>query len=198
MGVIYCIMGKSSTGKDSIYKKVLENTSGKLNTIIPYTTRPKRDGETDGVEYHFLSVEEFEQLNNSKKVIEYRCYHTIHGDWYYFTADDGQIDLSSHDYLLIMTPEGYKNLRRHFGIERVLPIYIEVESGIRLTRAVERERKQHSPKYAELCRRFLADEEDFSEDNLKDLGISKRYQNLDLNECVREILSDLGINKTFT
>ena len=59
-------------------------------------------------------------------------------------------------------------------------------------RAVERERKQHSPKYAELCRRFLADEEDFSEDKLEALGIRKTYQNVDLEETVEEILKDLS------
>lgn len=196
MGKIYCIMGKSATGKDSIYKKILEKTSGSLKTIVPYTTRPIRDGETDGIEYHFMTVAEFKEMENSHQVIESRCYHTIHGDWYYFTANDGQINLSENDYLLIMTPDGYKNLKKYFGNDKVLPIYIEVESGLRLSRAVERERHQHSPKYAELCRRFLADEEDFSEDKLENLGITRRYMNLDLETCTNEIVSDLMIPKT--
>ncbi|MBR6475203.1 MAG: hypothetical protein IKS98_07110 [Lachnospiraceae bacterium] len=190
-GKIYCIMGKSSSGKDTIYKKILEKTGDRFKTIVSYTTRPIRDGETDGVEYHFVTVPGFEKMRDEDKVIEYRCYHTIHGDWYYFTADDGQIDLYENDYLLIMTPEGYKNLQKYFGKDRVLPIYIDVETGLRLSRAVERERKQHSPKYAELCRRFLADEEDFSDDKLEELGINKRYLNVDLEETTNEIINDL-------
>ncbi|MBR4816331.1 MAG: guanylate kinase, partial [Lachnospiraceae bacterium] len=97
----------------------------------------------------------------------------------------------SGDYLLIMTPEGVLNLKKHFGDETVVPIYIEVETGLRLHRAVERERSQKEPKYAELCRRFLADEEDFSEDRLSELGNIRRYQNIDLDTCVLEITMDL-------
>ena len=195
-GKIYCLMGKSSSGKDTIYKKLLEKTGDRFKTIVSYTTRPIRDGETDGVEYHFVTVPGFEKMRDDGKVIEYRCYHTIHGDWYYFTADDGQIDLTNDDYLLIMTPEGYKNLQKYFGKDKVMPIYIEVETGLRLLRAVERERKQHSPKYAELCRRFLADEEDFSEDKLEALGIKKTYQNVDLEETVEDIIKDLSMDCT--
>ena len=190
-GKIYCLMGKSSSGKDTIYKKLLEKTGDRFKTIVSYTTRPIRDGETDGVEYHFVTVPEFERMNDAGKVIEHRCYHTIHGDWYYFTADDGQIDLYAGDYLLIMTPEGVKNLKKHFGDEVVVPLYIEVETGLRLTRAIEREKRQANPKYAELCRRFLADEEDFSEERLGELGSIRRYQNTDLDTCVSEIIKDI-------
>ena len=193
MGKIYCIMGKSSSGKDTIYKRLLKNTDNRFKTIVSYTTRPIRNGETEGIEYHFVTVPEFEHMNEKGRVIEYRCYHTIHGDWYYFTANDGQIDLSSGDYLLIMTPEGVLNLKKHFGDETVVPVYIEVETGLRLHRAVERERSQKEPKYAELCRRFLADEEDFSEDRLSELGNIRRYQNIDLDTCVSEIIEDLEV-----
>ena len=106
MGKIYCLLGKSASGKDSIYKNILSKTGDRFRTIIPYTTRPIRSGEREGVEYHFVSVPEFKQMEQDGKVIEYRCYHTVYGDWYYFTANDGQIDLSSADYILIMTPEG--------------------------------------------------------------------------------------------
>jgi len=193
MGKIYCIIGKSATGKDTIYKKILNRLSDRIKTIVPYTTRPIRDGETDGVEYHFLTVPEFRQLEADGKIIESRCYHTVYGDWYYFTANDGQIDLKRNDYLLIMTLEGYNNLKKYFGNDSVLPIYIEVEAGLRLSRALEREKNQKSPKYAEMCRRYLADEEDFSEDKLDRLGITKRYQNIELEQCVSDIISDLTL-----
>ncbi|MBR4343666.1 MAG: guanylate kinase [Lachnospiraceae bacterium] len=191
MGKIYCLMGKSSSGKDTIYKKLLERLPDRFKTIISYTTRPIRDGEKDGVEYFFRTVPEFLQLEKDGKIIESRVYHTVHGDWYYFTADDGQIELSKYDYILIMTPEGCLSLKKYFGNERIMPIYIEVEPGLRLARAVERERRQHTPKYAELCRRFLADEQDFSEERLKELDICKRYQNEDIDTCIGEILADI-------
>ena len=66
-----------------------------------------------------------------------------------------------------------------------------MEDGLRLSRAVERERRQHTPKYAELCRRYLADEKDFSEEKLSELNVSMRYQNDDLDTCVSDIVLDL-------
>ena len=66
-------------------------------------------------------------------------------------------------------------------------MYIEVDDGLRLARAVERERRQAEPKYSELCRRFLADEEDFSEENLSRAGITRRFENRELDECLAEI-----------
>ena len=191
MGKIYCLMGKSSSGKDTIYKRLMKELPDRFRTVIPYTTRPIRSGEKDGVEYFFRSVPEFKVMESEGRVIESRVYHTVHGDWYYFTAADGQIDLEKNDYLIIMTPEGCRSLKRYFGNENVLPIYIEVEDGLRLLRAVERERSQKSPKYAELCRRYLADENDFSEDKLQAIDIKRRYRNEDLKTCVKNICEDL-------
>ena len=62
-----------------------------------------------------------------------------------------------------------------------------MDDGLRLARAVERERRQAEPKYTELCRRFLADEEDFSEENLSRAGIARRFENRDLDACLEEI-----------
>lgn len=181
------MIGKSATGKDTVYKKVLEATK-KLHTVCSYTTRPIRDGEQEGVEYHFVDVPTFKQMEAEGKVIESRVYHTVYGDWYYFTADDGQIELEKNDYLLIMTLEGYLSLEKYFGKESIVPIYIEVEDGLRLSRAVERERTQKNPKYTELCRRFLADAEDFSEDKLAEIKDLVRIQNEDLDTCVNQVV----------
>lgn len=194
MGKIYCIMGKSSTGKDTIYKRVLECCEGRFGTICPYTTRPIRDGEQEGVEYHFVSREAFEALSEAGKVIESRTYNTVYGEWTYFTADDGQIEPDGKDYLLIMTLEGYRSLASYFGKERVVPVYIEVEDGLRLERAVKRERQQRTPKYAELCRRFLADAADFSEEKLQEIEGLIRIGNYDLDECVESVLQVLREN----
>ena len=60
MGKIYCIMGKSSTGKDTLFKKILGDESLALKTIVPYTTRPARAGEKNGVEYFFCDEEKVE------------------------------------------------------------------------------------------------------------------------------------------
>ena len=186
MGKIYCVMGKSSSGKDTVYKKLKEQYK-EFRLIVPYTTRPIREGEKDGVEYYFVDPEQFRAMKEDGKVIESRSYNTKCGIWTYFTADDGQIDLSAADYLLIGTLVSYQALREYFGEEAIVPVYLEVEDGLRLARALERERRQEKPKYAEMSRRFLADEEDFSEENLIKSGITERFGNEDFTECLNKI-----------
>ena len=80
-------------------------------------------------------------------------------------------------------------MKKYYGREVVVPIYIEVENGDRLIRAIRREQEQETPKYKELCRRFLADEEDFSEEKIKEAEIDKRFVNDDLDLCVRNIIN---------
>ena len=184
MGKVYCLMGKSASGKDTVYRALLAETGLSLKEVILYTTRPIRSGETDGVTYHFCTQEDAKALCDAGKVIEMRTYQTVHGPWSYFTVDDGQIDLETSDYLLIGTLESFAKIRAYFGADHVAGIYIYTDDGLRLSRALERERKQAEPKYAELCRRFLADEQDFSEENLCAAGIDIRIENLDLADTV--------------
>ena len=187
MSKIYCIMGKSSTGKDTLYKRILKNEELQLKTVIPYTTRPIREGEKEGVEYFFCNSEKVDELQSAGKVIERRDYNTVHGIWTYFTVDDGQIDLKNNNYLMIGTLESYHRIRAYYGKEYVVPIYIEVEDGERLQRALNREREQNIPKYEEMCRRFLADAKDFSEANLNAAEITRRFVNCDLDETEADI-----------
>ena len=191
MGKIFYLMGKSASGKDTIYKKVKEQMP-ELKTIVIYTTRPIREGEKNGREYYFVDDEKLQELQESGKVIELREYNTVHGIWKYFTVDDGQFDGDVH-YLAIGTLESYVQLRNYFGEERLVPIYVEVEDGLRLERALARERAQEQPKYEEMCRRFLADSADFSVDNLNKAGITHKFFNLDMDKCVGEIM--LGIRE---
>ena len=187
MHKICYIMGKSASGKDAVYRK-LQELLPEYRGITLYTTRPKRAGEMEGRDYHFVDETKLQQLGEAGKVIELRAYNTRCGIWKYFTVDDGEIDLQSFSYLTIGTLCSYQEMKAYFGEERVLPVYIEVEDGERLQRALKRERKQNSPQYAELCRRFLADSEDFSEENLYQAGISRRFENRDLEMCLQEIM----------
>lgn len=190
MGKIFCLMGKSASGKDTIYNQLLQSEELNLHNVILYTTRPIRSGEKDGETYFFCTDEKACELQDAGKVIEMRAYDTMHGVWKYFTADDGQIDLESDDcYLMIGTLEAYEQIRNYFGVEKVLPVFIHVDDGLRLSRALERERSQSQPKYAELCRRFLADEEDFSQEKQDALGITQVFENECLEETVKNIIS---------
>lgn len=187
MGRIFCLMGKSASGKDTIYNELINDETLNLCKIVSYTTRPIREKEVDGVQYHFTSVERFRELESQGKVIESRGYDTVHGMWYYYTVDDGEIDLSSNDYLIIATLESVEAFRGYFGEDNVVAIYIELGDGIRLQRALDREKKQAQPKYEEMCRRFLADAKDFAEDRLKSAGIAIRIDNRLLSRCIDSI-----------
>ncbi len=194
MSKIYIILGKSATGKDTIYKRLLEHKELNLKTVVMYTTRPIRVSEKDGVEYYFVEESKLDKLKEQGRLIEHRSYNTIHGIWHYFTAQDGQIDLKQNNYIMHGTLDSYGQIRDYFGQDHVIPIYIHVEDGIRLMRALKRELKQEEPKYAELCRRFLADDEDFSEENIAKNGIVKKYINHELDSCIKEIIEDMKEN----
>lgn len=194
MGKIVYLMGKSSTGKDTIYKHLAEEMSDRLRCVVSYTTRPIRIREKDGEEYFFTDEAGFQSLLADGKVIEHRAYHTCHGLWRYFTVDDGQIALAEQDYLCIGTLESYESIQAYFGKDRMLPVLIELDDGVRLQRALDRERKQREPRYEEMCRRFLADSEDFSEERIAHAGITRRFVNDDLKSCMEEIRSYLREN----
>lgn len=188
MGKIFYIMGKSASGKDHIYRSLLEETDLLVQEFTIFTTRPIRHGETDGKEYYFVDEDHLNSLRAAGKIIEERSYDTVHGIWTYFTADDGKTDLAHYNYLGIGTLESYEKLRKYYGEKQLVPIYIEVDDGIRLERALQRERTQEVPKYKEMCRRFLADCEDFAEENIRRLGIERRfYNNGTLEECRKEV-----------
>lgn len=163
-----------------------ENPWG-LKKIVIYTTRPIRDGEKDGREYHFVSEDRYQQLKAEGRIIEERCYDTVYGLWRYFTADDGSVDPEKENYLAIGTLESYQKLKAHYGSRYLCPIYVEVEDGERLKRAIAREETQEIPKYEEMCRRFLADSRDFSEDKIREAGIDHRFLNTDFNTCLGNI-----------
>ena len=121
MGNIYCLMGKSASGKDTIYNRLLAMERLHLRRVVPYTTRPMRSGETDGQTYVFCTEQQVADFEAAGKIIELRAYHTVYGIWKYFTADDGQICLAESDYLMIGTLEAYEQIRNYFGTDKVCP-----------------------------------------------------------------------------
>lgn len=187
MGKIFYIIGKSASGKDHIYSLLDADKELNLQRLVLYTTRPIRAGEEEGKQYYFTDEKKLLEFKEKGCLIESRSYHTLHGVWTYFTADDGRISLETADYLGIGTLESFEKMKDYFGTEKVIPLYIEVEDGERLFRALKREQAQDSPKYGEMCRRFLADEEDFSEEKVQHAGISRRFRNEDLTICTAEI-----------
>ena len=187
MGKIFCICGKSSSGKDTVYKRLLADNELGLNQLVTYTTRPIREGEVNGREYFFIDEAEALRLHEEGRIVESRAYNTVFGIWKYMTVDDGDMDLANKSYVVIGTLESYVQIRNYFGKENVIPVMIEVDDGERLERALKRERLQPNPKYDEMCRRFLADSADFSKEKIKSAGIEDVFVNDDLEECISKV-----------
>lgn len=150
MGKIYYMMGKSSSGKDTLFKEVKEALP-ELRTVTLYTTRPIREGEKDGVEYFFVTDEVLDDYGRRGLVVEERGYHTVCGLWRYATVDDGQIDLAASDYLVIGTLESYERCGNTTGQSSWSPSTSKWRTASGLQEPCSGRRAQAEPKYAEMC-----------------------------------------------
>lgn len=167
MSKIFCIVGPSAVGKDTFYKELLAKYASELTPVIPSTTRPMREGEVNGVDYHFVTMEQLSALEADGMILEKREYETVCGLWVYFTMKFELED--DKTYVLISTIEGAQNIQAHYGADHVSIIFLRLDPKERLLRSIAREAHQKSPNYSEVCRRFLADEKDFAPEKLAKL-----------------------------
>ncbi len=153
--------GKSASGKDTMAKKCVEYG---YKPIISYTTRPMRPGEVDGKDYHFVSDVEFDKLQENGLLLESRVYNVVvngnPGVWKYGSPI---VDPLAANYVAVTEINGLRAYIEHYGAENILPVYLYVPSD------EERHRRyiNRGGEEAEWKRRFIADEEDFSEENLR-------------------------------
>ena len=194
MGKIVLFMGPSSSGKNIIKSRLIKDNKFALKEMIMSTTRPKRTGEVEGREYYFKTEKEMLELEEQGKIIEKRKYNTIYGPWYYFTTSSS-IDLENYNYIGDNTFEGLDQFVKFYGLENIISLLIKVDDGIRLQRALDRERREENPKYQELCRRFLADSLDFSEENINKRHITSIINNdSNLDNTMKEVEKVLKLN----
>ena len=148
---IIAIIGEAGTGKDYLVKKIMEKHSDTFHEIISYTTRPIREGEQDGINYHFVSPEEFEYLIANNKMLEYTNFR----NWYYGTCI---YDLNkTKTNIGVFNPAGIRNLLKNNNID-VEIIRLVARDKTRLLRQLNRE---YNPDCFEIIRRFQTDKEDF-------------------------------------
>ena len=187
MNKIFCIVGKSASGKDTIYKEIISNRSSNLIPVIPYTTRPKRIDEKNGIDYNFVTEEQLKLFEKNNQIIEKRQYLTTQGVWSYFTL---MFDIdSNNDYILITTLDGALSIIKQYGQEMVHIIYLVVDDKTRLLRCIERESRQVNPDYEEVCRRFIADQKDFANDKIQ---LFKNIHYIDTKAKMSDCLVEWG------
>ena len=175
MSRIFCLVGKSGSGKDTLYKAILERWGRRLTPVIPCTTRPMRAGERNGEDYFFMTQAELAALEERGQVIEKRVYQTVQGPWTYFTRRFALME--GRDYIAITTLEGARSFIGAFGEDAVCTVYLTLPDGERLRRCLAREEAQRTPDYAEMCRRFLADEKDFAPEKLASVPNLRQISN---------------------
>lgn len=191
------IMGKSSSGKDTIHQRIKDKID--TNVYVPYTTRPRRNNEQEGREYYFINREKFLELEKEQKVMENRDYDVFNSQgekdiWTYATIADNQWKKTG-DFLSIGTLESYISIKKYLNEHKerslnLIPVYITIDEQERERRARKREENQEKPNYEEMERRLKADNIDFSEEKIRQAGIGKKqtFENYDLDKCVEDII----------
>ena len=160
--MITILCGKSASGKDTLLNELVK--SGEFESLISTTSRPMRDGETDGKEYHFVSREEFEKRLAEGKFIEHRSYNTLVGgnpDTWYYGMEKRDLD-PNKNYLVILDLEGAKAFQQVYGKDNTLAVFVEAPDAIRTDRAMSRGSFDES----EWERRLADDNIKFSEENV--------------------------------
>ena len=156
------LIGASASGKDTVMNRLIKEFD--VKPVISYTTRPIRDCEQEGREYHFITNEEFEEIKDNGEFVETRVYKTVNGNWYYGLPKSG-IDLEDdNNYITILDFDGLLELEkwlRDIGqIDKLTSIYVDVTEQNRLMRSLNREQNMTKRQVEEVIRRY-------HDDNLK-------------------------------
>lgn len=178
---IMAFIGKAGAGKDSIARelhKQLENS----HMMVSCTTRPKRDYEEDGIDYYFISGEEFGERVLAGRMLEATCFN----DWFYGTPEDTLIDGWN---IGVFNPTGVASLvdfAKNRSDIKVYPFYIVASDKTRLMRQLTRET---NPDVKEIIRRYSADETDFDDlTDLPPLYIIENDGDITIQDIVDELL----------
>lgn len=169
------ICGKAGSGKDTIMRKVVDKNPS-LHELVSCTTRPKREGEIDGVNYHFLTGEQFGNKVLNGEMLEATCFN----DWFYGTSYDSL--RSDCVNIGVFNPEGIDSIIAHRDIDLCV-FLIEADDKNRLLRQLNRE---ESPDVHEIIRRFKTDESDFAELDFHHNYLINNTEE-DLQNCVNVI-----------
>lgn len=162
---MFVICGKSGSGKNTIANELIKRS---YRMIVTYTTRPKREGEEDGVTYHYIDDSNFDRRVREGFFLEYKEYNTAEGVWYYGSSLSDE-DIQDEKAFIILSPSGVKAVR---ALDKsIVMIYLYANRGTIKERLLKRGDNKN-----ESARRMMHDIEDFA--GLTGLGLKIVYNNL--------------------
>lgn len=202
MGKIFVITGPTCAGKDYIFSKILEDMKDKhtksqirnLERVIRFTNRKCRENEKDGVDYHFRTLKEMEDLIYSDFFIEYSSFKKFGEDGSYDTTIYGtsfdSIADPDKNYIMIGSLEVYRDLKEILPEGTVFPIMITANDRRRLRRYLDRNKDDSA---YEICRRILDDQKKYNKEDLEALGINDNntfYNNAENSDAYFDYLME--------
>lgn len=187
----HCLLGMSSSGKDTIFKKLILKG---FTPCISHTTRPMREGEVDGREYFFINDEEFEHMKDSNLFVETREYINKKGILWFYGLSKEQCNMGD---LVILDLNGYKDIVQYVGKENIISIYINASASARLLRSISRQSEQINKEFItcddialdEIYRRLGRDRYDF-------FGIETEVDYILQNETKEDLELNIDIIKS--
>ena len=179
---IVALIGESGSGKDTIMQNILKRYPMYFNEIINCTTRPRREGEINGVNYFFITPEEF-----AEKVLNYEMLEaTTFNDWFYGTSYDAL--RSNCINIGVFNPDSIRAMDGNPELD--ITVYrIFCSDKTRLLRQLNRE---NNPNVEEIIRRYMADKEDFCDLEFQ-YTIVENNDEEDLDLATHAIMVDLGL-----
>lgn len=183
--LIFVILGKSGAGKSHLAKEISKYFNYK--ELVSSTSRPRREGEIEGIDYFFKTKEEMIKLKEENKFVESACYN----GWYYGVEKE-TIEKINDNCIVVLEPKGYREYKKLYG-DKVIGIYIDTSDKNRLLRSLHREEK---PDCKEICRRLLSDTDDFrsieSDESIIKIDNNSHfvYAINDLKDVIVEVLNN--------
>lgn len=128
-GKVWILVGPSGTGKTTLAKELPQRVSH-LKRAVTCTTRAPRPGEHEGVDYYFVTNEQFDFLLASGKLLE----STTYGGNRYGLPADQFMELRDHDVVCVLDLAGVENLRMRMAADTLRVVYLESPSAAELTK----------------------------------------------------------------
>lgn len=151
--IIFAVCGPSCAGKNwFLFKLLTRSLPFEIHYILSDTTRPKRAGEQNGIDYNFISVAEFQEKIKQNRYLE--C--CVFNNWYYGTPKDAVQDAVN---IGIFNAIGIDTLLSYYQDDyEIIPIFLDAPFVVRLKRYVQRQGFN-----LECIRRMIADYKDFKQ-----------------------------------